>query len=423
MLSLDNAYSEEELREFDARVRRGLAAAGESGGAGRLRRRAEDRRLSLALTYENGTLVRGATRGDGVRGEEVTSNVRTIRAIPLKLRPRTSTRHAQRIEIRGEVYLPRKVFERINKEKADAGEPLFANPRNAAAGTMRNLDPALVAKRGLSAWMYQVGRCASAAARMRETLRDRSRRGGCRSSRTGAAASGVEELLAFCREWEEKRRTLDFDTDGVVIKLDRIDLRARLGTTSKFPRWAIAFKFPAEQKTTLLKSIEVNVGRTGAVTPFAMLDPVFVVGFDRLDGDAPQRRRHRAQGHPRRRLGDCREGGRRHSAGRRADSEQASAGLEAVGHAHGVSSLWQHAASRGRRSGLALREHVVPGEAAARPRALRLARRDEHRRAGRVADRAGDRARPRARLRRRLRVDRRRSSNNSSGWGRSPPRR
>ena len=271
MLSLDNAYSEEELREFDARVRRGLAATGEA--AERVDYVAELKidGLSLALTYENGMLVRGATRGDGIRGEEVTSNVRTIRAIPLKLRRHDATR----IEIRGEVYLPRRVFERINKEKADAGESLFANPRNAAAGTMRNLDPALVAKRGLSAWTYQViGESPPTHAGTLEALKE----WGLPVEPHWKRCRGVEELLAFCREWDEKRRTLEFDTDGVVIKLDRIDLRARLGTTSKFPRWAVAFKFPAEQKTTLLKSIEVNVGRTGAVTPFAMLDPVFVSG-------------------------------------------------------------------------------------------------------------------------------------------------
>jgi len=295
MLSLDNAYSEEELREFDARVRRGLAAAGEAAEQVDYVAELKIDGLSLALTYENGTLVRGATRGDGVRGEEVTSNVRTIRAIPLKLRGK---HHAGRIEVRGEVYLPRKVFERINKEKADAGEPLFANPRNAAAGTMRNLDPALVAKRGLSAWMYQlvgadlkvgpythaeplrpdveadlqVGRTTHA--RTLEALKD----WGLPVEPHWTRCQGVDALVEFCREWEDKRRSLDFDTDGVVIKLDRIDLRARLGTTSKFPRWAVAFKFPAEQKTTLLKSIEVNVGRTGAVTPFAMLEAVFVSG-------------------------------------------------------------------------------------------------------------------------------------------------
>ena len=156
MLSLDNAYSEEELRAFDERVRKGLAAAGEAAEEVDYVAELKIDGLSLALTYENGTLVRGATRGDGVRGEEVTHNVRTIRAIPLKLR--TANLSGPRLEIRGEVYFPRKVFERINKERAEAGEPLFANPRNAAAGTMRNLDPALVAKRGLSAWMYQLVR-------------------------------------------------------------------------------------------------------------------------------------------------------------------------------------------------------------------------------------------------------------------------
>src|SRR5215208_4888146 len=271
MLSLDNAYSEEELREFDARVRRGLSAAGTTLDGVDYVAELKIDGLSLALTYENGTLIRGATRGDGIRGEEVTSNVRTIRAIPLKLRGQ----HAGRVEIRGEVYLPRRVFERINKDKADAGEPLFANPRNAAAGTMRNLDPALVAKRGLSAWTYQiVGRSPDTHGETLESLKA----WGLPVEPHWKRCRGVEELLAFCREWEEKRRALDFDTDGVVVKLDRIDLRARLGTTSKFPRWAIAFKFPAEQKTTLLKSIEVNVGRTGAVTPFANLEPVFVSG-------------------------------------------------------------------------------------------------------------------------------------------------
>ena len=295
MLSLDNAYSEEELRAFVERVRRGLTAAGEPAEEIDYVAELKIDGLGLALTYENGTLVRGATRGDGVRGEEVTSNVRTIRAIPLKLKAETVrglASMAGRIEVRGEVFLPRKVFERINKERAESGEPLFANPRNAAAGTMRNLDPALVAKRGLSAWMYQLvggpegpplrtkGVEADLQVRLHthaETL-DSLKAWGLPVEPHWRRCRGVEALVAFCREWEEKRRTLDFDTDGVVIKLDRIDLRARLGTTSKFPRWAIAFKFPAEQKTTLLKSIDVNVGRTGAVTPFAMLEPIFIAG-------------------------------------------------------------------------------------------------------------------------------------------------
>ncbi len=279
MLSLDNAYSEEELRAFDDRVRRGLTAAGQAVDDIDYVAELKIDGLSLALTYENGTLVRGATRGDGVRGEEVTSNVRTIRAIPLKLRHGSSGADlpGPRIEIRGEVYFPRKLFERINKERADAGEPLYANPRNTAAGTMRNLDPALVAKRGLSAWMYQMVGAPAGLATHVGTL-EALRGWGLPVEPHWRRCRGVDELLAFCREWEEKRRTLDFDTDGVVIKLDRVDVRAVLGTTSKFPRWAIAFKFPAEQKTTLLKSIEVNVGRTGAVTPFAMLEPIFIAG-------------------------------------------------------------------------------------------------------------------------------------------------
>ena len=319
------------------------------------------------------------------------------------------------------------MFERINKEKADAGEPLFANPRNAAAGTMRNLDPALVAKRGLSAWMYQlVGGPEGPPLRpdleaLRPDVEADLQVGLATHAETLEAlktwglpvephwrrCQGVEALVAFCREWEEKRRTLDFDTDGVVVKLDRIDLRARLGTTSKFPRWAIAFKFPAEQKTTLLKSIEVNVGRTGAVTPFAMLDPVFVSG-----STVSMATLHNADDIARK---DIREGDWVivEKAGDVIPRvvgpvlSKRSRRLEAVGDADGLPALWQHAAPRGRRGGLALREHVVPREAAARPRAFRLARRDEHRGAGRVADRAGDQRWPRQRLRRRLCVDRR----------------
>ena len=309
MLSLDNAYSEEELRAFHERVRRGL---GRDGGIDYVAELKIDG-LSMALTYQDGVLVRGATRGDGVRGEDVTFNVRTIRAIPLKLPQAVPGR----IEVRGEVYLPRKAFERINREREEAGEPLFQNPRNAAAGTMRNLEPALVARRGLSAFVYQlvveggpeapplranavegppvrsnvpgedgpnapqpsavaVGLQARRATHG-ETL-EQLTKWGLPVERHWRRCTGIEDLVAFCHEWAEKRRTLDFDTDGVVIKIDSLEERRVLGATSKFPRWAIAFKFPAEQKTTLLRRIDVNVGRTGAVTPFAVLDPVFLAG-------------------------------------------------------------------------------------------------------------------------------------------------
>ncbi len=267
MLSLDNAYSEAELRAFDERVRRGVGDAPEIAYIAELKIDG----LSIALTYVDGRLVRGATRGDGVRGDEVTSNVRTIRPIPLRLRDGPSGS----VEVRGEVYLPRRAFERINKEREESGEPLYANPRNVAAGTMRNLDPKLVARRGLLAFTYYT--IGSSFETHAETL-DTMRAWGLPVEPHWKRCTGIDELLAFCHEWAEKRRTLEFDTDGVVIKVDPIGLRARLGSTSKFPRWAVAFKFPAEQKTTLLKKIDVNVGRTGAVTPFAELEPVFLAG-------------------------------------------------------------------------------------------------------------------------------------------------
>jgi DNA ligase (NAD+) len=270
MLSLDNAYTEAELRAFDERVRKG-ADLGTRPVAYVAEMKVDG--LSIALTYEGGVLVRGATRGDGTRGEDVTANVRTIGAIPLRLRGGPSAR----IEVRGEVYLPRAAFDRINKERADADEPLFANPRNAAAGTMRNLDPALVKKRGLSAFLYQLvgvdeGRAAHSA------VLEAMRTWGLPVESHWRACHSIDEVIAFCEEWADKRRTLDFGTDGVVIKVDDLRLRDRLGSTAKFPRWATAFKFPAEQATTTLTAIRVNVGRTGAVTPYAVLEPVFLSG-------------------------------------------------------------------------------------------------------------------------------------------------
>jgi DNA ligase (NAD+) len=276
MLSLDNAYTDEELRAFDDRVRRGLGAGGSVPDAVDYVAELKIDGVSIALTYVDGVLERAATRGDGARGEEVTSNVRTIRAIPLKLAQPVPGP----IEVRGEVYLPRRAFEKMNRERMDADEPLFANPRNAAAGALRNLDPALVARRGLHAYVYQLVQSSPnllANATHSKTLTALAG-WGLPIERHWRLCSGIEDVTAFCQEWAEQRRDLGFDTDGVVIKLDSLDERRRLGTTSKFPRWAIAFKFPAEQKTTLLKAIEVNVGRTGAVTPFAVLEPVFVGG-------------------------------------------------------------------------------------------------------------------------------------------------
>ena len=229
MLSLDNSYNRDELVAFDERVRKGAGLGTEP-----VQYVAELKidGLSLALTFEKGLLVRGATRGDGSRGEEVTANVRAIRAIPLALRGGPE----QRIEVRGEVYFPRAAFARLNREQEDAGEPLFANPRNTAAGTMRNLDPGLVARRGLGAFFYQL------------VADDRDARNGVPTSHSDtlkalakwglpvephwAPCNGIDEVAAFCEEWAEQRRTLAFDTDGVVIKVDDLALRQRLGTTA-----------------------------------------------------------------------------------------------------------------------------------------------------------------------------------------------
>jgi DNA ligase (NAD+) len=310
MLSLDNTYDAGELRAFDERIRK-VAGLGDEPIQYVAEMKIDG--LSIALTYEDGRLVRGATRGDGSRGEDVTANVRTIRAIPLRLRGAPDGR----LEIRGEVYLPRAAFERANREREAAEEPLFANPRNAAAGTMRNLDPSLVSRRGLSAFFYQLLTPASPGVRRVSdpnvgkegvtlgvrrvsdpevdtvgTVGVRHPSDPVSHSRTlelladwglpveahWKSCNGISEVVAFCEEWAEKRRSLQFDTDGVVIKVDDLALRERLGATAKFPRWATAFKFPAEQATTTLREIRVNVGRTGAVTPYALLEPVFLAG-------------------------------------------------------------------------------------------------------------------------------------------------
>ena len=278
MLSLDNAYSEDELRAFDDRVRK-VAALGDAPVLYVAELKIDG--LSIALTYEDGRLVRGATRGNGTHGDEVTSNVRTIRAIPLALRGGP----AGRVEVRGELFLNRSSFARINREREEAGEPLFQNPRNAAAGTMRNLDPALVASRRLGAFTYQlVVPAASATASESGGLRSHFetltalRAWGLPVEPHFHACDGIDAVIEFCRTWADGRRELEFDTDGVVIKVDDLALRERLGRTAKFPRWAIAFKFPAQQAHTKLLRIDVNVGRTGANTPFAVLEPVFLAG-------------------------------------------------------------------------------------------------------------------------------------------------
>jgi DNA ligase (NAD+) len=303
MLSLDNAYAEEDAREFDARLRRALNLGEEAPPLTYVAELKIDG-LSIALTYDGGRLVSGVTRGDGIQGEDVTFNVRAIKPVPQRLKGGPS----QRIEVRGEVFLPRASFERINREREEREEPPFANPRNAAAGTMRTLDTALVAQRGLGAFVYQlvdtksghevatvptsgeivqvdggVGKIdgktegESAKRSHADVLRELAA-WGLPVEEHWTRCEGIDAVLDFCRAWADKRHDLAFETDGVVIKLDDLRLREQAGSTSKFPRWAFAYKFPAQQATTKLLAIEVNVGRTGAVTPFAVLDPVKLAG-------------------------------------------------------------------------------------------------------------------------------------------------
>jgi DNA ligase (NAD+) len=271
MLSLDNTYSGEELREFEERIFRQV-------GRREIEYTAELKidGLSMALHYEDGRLVRAVTRGDGVRGDDVTPNARAIRAIPLVLRGEGVPAE---LEARGEVYLPRSRFEAINAEREEAGEEPFANPRNAAAGTMKSLDPRVVARRGLDAFVYAVAHVKGGSApRGQWEALERLRGWGLRTNPASRLCRGLGEVLAFVEEWGGRRESLEYEIDGVVVKVNDFALQQELGMTSKFPRWAIAYKYPAAQAATVVEAIEVQVGRTGRLTPVAHLQPVALAG-------------------------------------------------------------------------------------------------------------------------------------------------
>lgn len=271
MLSLDNAYSAADLRLFDERLARAIGAP--PGSALGYVTELKIDGLSIALTYAQGRLIRAVTRGDGVEGEDVTANARVIRSVPLRLR---TDAPPSLIEIRGEVYLPHAAFARMNTEREEAGDAPFANPRNAAAGAIRMLDSSAVSRRGLRAFCYQIvsppgtSPLSEVHAASLELLAS----WGCPVEPHWTRCADIGAVEAFCDIWRDRRRTLPFDTDGVVVKLDALTGREKAGNTARFPRWATAFKFPAEQAVTRLLRIAVNVGRTGAVTPFAVLDPV-----------------------------------------------------------------------------------------------------------------------------------------------------
>jgi len=270
MLSLDNTYNEEELREFEKRIFRQI-------GERPIDYVAEPKidGLSMALHYEEGRLVRGVTRGDGVRGDDVTPNVRAIKAVPLTLRGEDVPK---RLEARGEVFLPRARFDAINREREEREEEPYANPRNVASGTMKSLDARVVAERGLLIYVYSVAQAEGVAIRSQWEALERMRGWGLRTHPESRLCRGLDEVLAFCAEWQEKRDRLQYDIDGVVVKVNSFALQEELGYTSKFPRWAIAYKYPARQATTVVRAIEVYVGRTGKFTPVAHLDPVPLAG-------------------------------------------------------------------------------------------------------------------------------------------------
>jgi DNA ligase (NAD+) len=272
MLSLDNSYNIDDLRAFDERCRR-LADGRELEYIAELKIDG----LSIALHYESGVLVRGVTRGDGRRGEDVTQNVRTIRSIPLRLKT-ADARVSAVAEVRGEAYLPRSVFEKINAEREEEGAPRFANPRNAAAGTIRQLDPKIVATRRLDMFPYDVmTRERKPFATHWESF-DWLERAGFRVNPHRQLCRTIDEVIDFCNEMEAKRDQWDYEIDGVVVKVNSTALQDEFGATSKAPRWAIAYKYPARQATTKVLSIVVQVGRTGALTPVANLEPVLLAG-------------------------------------------------------------------------------------------------------------------------------------------------
>ncbi|MDX6576300.1 MAG: ligase, partial [Blastocatellia bacterium] len=271
MLSLDNSYNIEELRAFDERCRK-LA----DGAALEYVAELKIDGLSLSTHYREGLFVRGVTRGDGLRGEEVTANVRTIRSVPLKLR--TSQGIGDEIEVRGEAYLPRKAFERINGEREEQGEPRFANPRNAASGAIRQLDPAMVAKRRLDMFAYDALAGDRKPFATHWQALDWMESAGFRVNPNRKLCKSIDEVIDFCNAMESKRDDLDYEIDGLVIKVNSTALQDEFGATGKAPRWAIAYKYAARQATTKVNDITVQVGRTGALTPVAVLEPVQLGG-------------------------------------------------------------------------------------------------------------------------------------------------
>ena len=269
MLSLDNVFSVDELRAWADRVERGV------GAGARYSCEAKIDGVAVALTYENGVLTKGATRGDGRIGEDITANVRTVRTVPQRLRLDDPPGY---LEVRGEIYLPVKAFEELNRLLLDAGQRPFANPRNAAAGSLRQKDPKVSASRPLKLWVHSFGFAQGVRFESHSGFLDWCRGAALPVAPTGAVAGDLEGVVRYLSHWEANRHSVDWEIDGVVVKVDQTALQQELGATSHAPRWAVAFKFPPEERTTILRAIDVHTGRTGIVTPFARLEPVHVGG-------------------------------------------------------------------------------------------------------------------------------------------------
>ena len=271
MLSLAKIVDEEELRAFFKRIS-GLLETTEIDFVTELKIDGS----AVAMTYVDGLLVQGATRGNGVEGEDITANLKTIRSIPLKLRDGNGI--PPLVEVRGEVYLPISAFNRTNKERAAAGENLFANPRNSAAGALHQLDPRACAARPLAYYGYSLGHIEGMELKTQMEVLERLAGWGFPVNPNCRHQDTIDDVLRFCHEWQEKRDTLDYEIDGIVVKVNRLDYQERLGAVSREPRWAIAYKFPGQVATTRLIKIEINVGRTGALNPYAILEPVQLAG-------------------------------------------------------------------------------------------------------------------------------------------------
>ena len=273
MLSLDNAFAEQDVVDFVGRIRRFLRLPDDEEIIFSAEPKIDG--LSMSLRYENGELVTGATRGDGSEGEDVTANVKTVKDIPHRLKGRNVPTVT---EVRGEIYMTKAAFLDLNRKQAEAGKPLYVNPRNTAAGSLRQLDASITASRPLGFFAYAWGEMSEMPADTQSGMIKWFASCGFKTNPLTKMCHSVEALLKFHREIEEQRATLDYDIDGVVYKVDRLDWQERLGYVSRNPRWAIAHKFPAEKATTIIKDIEIQVGRTGALTPVAKLEPVTVGG-------------------------------------------------------------------------------------------------------------------------------------------------